>query len=134
MHMRILPPRQSDLPAPGNMVLEEAAVATVSETFLHEPPGAMRELDCRLFAGCAKIPGEREQHESLVVAIARLIQDIAVHRNRAIPATVGRGAAAGEKAKAMRGGLGECGLATEHERMAEDVGQSRLNERCAVGA
>ena len=93
MHVRVLPPRQLHLRAAGRELLEEAAVLAVRKPRLHRLPCGVGKLDRARVAGGAEIPGEREQHERVVVGVARVVERRAVDRGRAEPAAVGRAAA-----------------------------------------
>ena len=134
MHVRVLPARQLHLAAPRRELLEEAAVARIGEVRLHRLPGRVGKLDRARVMRRAEIPGEREQHEGVVVGVARIVERRALGRDRAKPAAVRRARGADQKRKAVARGLAERRIAVEHIGVAEHVSEPRLHQRRAARA
>ena len=132
MHVRVLPAREFNARAAGRELLEEAAVQRIGEAMLHEVPGRVGELDHASVAGRAAIPGEREQHEGVVVGIARVVERRPFDRDGAKPAAVGRTCGPHQERKPMPRGLAEGGIATEQIGVAEHIGEARLHQRGAA--
>ena len=134
MHMRVLPPRQLHLGAPRRELLEEPAMARIGEVRLHRLPGRVGKLDRARIVRRAEVPGEREQHEGVVVGVARIVERGALGRDRAKPAAVRRARGADQKRKTMARGLAERRIAVEHIGVAEHVREARLHQGGAAGA
>ena len=120
--------------APRRELLEEAAVARIGEARLHRLPGRVGKLDRARVMRRAEIPGEREQHEGVVVGVARIVERRAFGRDRAKPAAVRRARGADEKRKAVARRLAERRIAVEHIGVAEHVSEPRLHQRGAARA
>ena len=79
----------------------------IGEPLLHRLPGGVGKLDRGRVLGRAEIPGEREQHEGLVVGVARVVERRAVDRDRAKPAAVRRARRAHQERDAVPRRLAE---------------------------
>ena len=102
------------------------------QPLLHELPCGVGKLDRARVSGRAEIPGEREQHEGVVVGVARVVERRAVDRDRAKPAAVRRARGAHQEGEAMARGLAERGIAAHQIGVAEHIGQARLHQRGAA--
>ena len=129
MHVRVLAARQLHAGAARRELLEEAAVLRIGKPLLHELPGGVGKLDHGAVAGRAAIPGEREQHESVVVGVARVVERRTLDRDHAKPAAVRRARGAHQERKAVLCRLAENWIATQQIGVAEHVGETRLHQR-----
>jgi hypothetical protein len=94
-------------------------------------PGGIGKLDRGRVIGRAEIPGKREQHERMIVGVARVIERVAVDRDGMKPAAIGGARGAHQEGDAMLRGLAECRVAAQHVGVAEHIGQARLHQRRA---
>ncbi len=117
--------------AAGRELLEEAAMRGSREPRCIELPRGVGKLDRARIVGRAEIPGEREQHEGVVVGVARVVERRAVDRDRAEPAAVGRARRAHQERDAVPRGLAGSGIAAQQIGVAEHIGEARLHQRGA---
>ena len=131
VHVRVLPPRQLHLRAARREFLVEAAMPRVHKLRLHGLPRRVGKLDRARVVGGAEVPRECEQHEGVVVGVARVVERRAFHRGRAEPAAVGRARGAHQKRDGVRGSLAESRIAVEQAGVAEHIGEAGLHQRGA---